>query len=209
MSKRRKAWVGRRVPNDDDASLMNSFSELDIDRDTFKSEGPPVLNMAAKSARKDKTMKSIIRKDEAAVSPVIATILMVAITVVLAAVLYVMVSGLLTPTGTGPKTIGVVPGRSTDGTNWTLTFANVPTGLTTAGTKLTIISGSGSTTLGSKAFSALTWATDKVVYIQASAGSAVGVGDRLLISTTTYGPSGYSYQLSDGTSILAQGSLQG
>ncbi len=36
-------------------------------------------------------MKSIIRKDEAAVSPVIATILMVAITVVLAAVLYVMV----------------------------------------------------------------------------------------------------------------------
>src|SRR6267143_2877329 len=156
-----------------------------------------------------KTMKTIIRKDEEAVSPVIATILMVAITVVLAAVLYVMVSGLLTPTGTGPKTIGVVPGRSTDGTNWTLTFANVPTGLTTAGTKLTIIIGSGSTTLGSKAFSALTWATDKVVYIQASAGSAVGVGDRLLISTTTYGPSGYSYQLSDGTSILAQGSLQG
>jgi len=44
-------------------------------------------------------MKSVIRKDEAAVSPVIATILMVAITVVLAAVLYVMVSGLLTPVG--------------------------------------------------------------------------------------------------------------
>jgi len=46
-------------------------------------------------------MKSvrIIRKDEAAVSPVIATILMVAITVVLAAVLYVMVSGLITPVG--------------------------------------------------------------------------------------------------------------
>ena len=45
-------------------------------------------------------MKAIIRKDEQAVSPVIATILMVAITVVLAAVLYVMVSGLLT--GPGP-----------------------------------------------------------------------------------------------------------
>jgi flagellin-like protein len=41
-------------------------------------------------------MKSVIHKDEAAVSPVIATILMVAITVVLAAVLYVMVSGLIT-----------------------------------------------------------------------------------------------------------------
>ncbi|MCJ2532119.1 MAG: type IV pilin, partial [Candidatus Thermoplasmatota archaeon] len=36
-----------------------------------------------------------IRKDRKAVSPVIATILMVAITVVLAAVLYVMVSGLV------------------------------------------------------------------------------------------------------------------
>src|SRR5438105_10837048 len=44
-------------------------------------------------------MKSVIREDEAAVSPVIATILMVAITVVLAAVLYVMVSGLITPVG--------------------------------------------------------------------------------------------------------------
>ena len=44
-------------------------------------------------------MKNVIREDEAAVSPVIATILMVAITVVLAAVLYVMVSGLITPVG--------------------------------------------------------------------------------------------------------------
>ncbi len=43
----------------------------------------------------------LIRKDENAVSPVIATILMVAITVVLAAVLYVMVSGLI---GGGPST---------------------------------------------------------------------------------------------------------
>src|SRR5437867_11385381 len=41
----------------------------------------------------------LIRKDESAVSPVIATILMVAITVVLAALLYLMVSGLLTGPG--------------------------------------------------------------------------------------------------------------
>jgi len=40
-----------------------------------------------------------LRRDRSAVSPVIATILMVAITVVLAAVLYVMVSGLLPPIG--------------------------------------------------------------------------------------------------------------
>src|SRR5207253_11182612 len=71
---------------------MKSFSELNINHDTFKNEKPPVQRLAAKAARKDYTMKSVIREDEAAVSPVIATILMVAITVVLAAVLYVMVS---------------------------------------------------------------------------------------------------------------------
>ncbi len=48
-------------------------------------------------------MRAIIRKDELAVSPVIATILMVAITVVLAAVLYVMVSGLIGGTSTTSK----------------------------------------------------------------------------------------------------------
>jgi len=41
-------------------------------------------------------MKTIMKNDETAVSPVIVTILVVAITVVLAAVLYVMVSGLIT-----------------------------------------------------------------------------------------------------------------
>lgn len=47
-------------------------------------------------------MKKAWRKNEAAVSPVIATILMVAITVVLAAVLYVMVMGMTGPTEKGP-----------------------------------------------------------------------------------------------------------
>ncbi len=47
----------------------------------------------------------IIRKDEKAVSPVIATILMVAITVVLAAVLYVMVTGLIGGGSSQPPTI--------------------------------------------------------------------------------------------------------
>src|SRR5438445_3608655 len=81
-------------------ALMNSFSTSNINHDTFKSVGSPVPRWRRKP-QEDRTMKSIIRKDEAAVSPVIATILMVAITVVLAAVLYVMVSGLLTPTGDG------------------------------------------------------------------------------------------------------------
>ena len=57
----------------------------------------------------------IIRKDEKAVSPVIATILMVAITVVLAAVLYVMVTGLLA--GPGPTRPAVTFSSATPITN--------------------------------------------------------------------------------------------
>src|SRR3989441_1989960 len=113
-------------------------------------------------------MKSIIRKDEAAVSPVIATILMVAITVVLAAVLYVMVSGLLTPTGQGPRVMGVNIGRSGDGTNWTLLITSTPSGLTTAAVKLQITTSGGLTSLNPTAFSALTsgaWNTNKAQFV--------------------------------------------
>ncbi len=61
-------------------------------------------------------MKAIIRKDDQAVSPVIATILMVAITVVLAAVLYVMVSGLIGGTTTTAKpTVSLTYSRLTNG----------------------------------------------------------------------------------------------
>ena len=149
-------------------------------------------------------MKSIIRKDEAAVSPVIATILMVAITVVLAAVLYVMVSGLLTPTGQGPRVMGVNIGRSGDGTNWTLLITTTPTGLTTSATKLTITTGGGANTVVNNiAFSSLTsanWNANKAQFI-GSGGSTVIVGDRLLISTASY-PPGYQVLIADSQGIL-------
>jgi flagellin-like protein len=66
-------------------------------------------------------MHTIIRKDERAVSPVIATILMVAITVVLAAVLYVMVSGLIT--GPGAQKPLVTFGSVTKVNTMTWTFS--------------------------------------------------------------------------------------
>src|SRR5205807_402478 len=111
--------------------------------------------MAAKAASKDYTMNRIIRKDEAAVSPVIATILMVAITVVLAAVLYVMVSGLLVGPGGGPQTIGV--NRQDTSTNWVLQISTVPAphALTTTtflmrwSSNSTIVTPPGSATLNS------------------------------------------------------------
>src|SRR5207245_5861144 len=123
---------------------IRSFSTSNINHDTFKSVGSPVPRWRRKP-QEDRTMKSIIRKDEAAVSPVIATLLIVAITVVLAAVLYVMISGLLTPTGHGPRVMVVNIGRSGDGTNWTLLITTTPRSLTTPDVSLTLATGRGVT----------------------------------------------------------------
>jgi archaeal type IV pilus assembly protein PilA len=61
-------------------------------------------------------MKKVWKKNEVAVSPVIATILMVAITVVLAAVLYVMVMGMTDPTVKGPTGVLGDPNVSVNAT---------------------------------------------------------------------------------------------
>ncbi len=74
-------------------------------------------------------MKTIIRKDEEAVSPVIATILMVAITVVLAAVLYVMVSGLIGGPSTSKPTVAfATPAPSGIGEQISVASASIATG---------------------------------------------------------------------------------
>jgi len=69
-------------------------------------------------------MKSIIRKDEQAVSPVIATILMVAITVVLAAVLYVMVSGLISGPSTQKPFVTFSTTTKVNALTWTFAIAS-------------------------------------------------------------------------------------
>jgi len=74
-------------------------------------------------------MKSVrrMKKDEG-VSPVIATILMVAITVVLAAVLYVVVSSMMTGS-TVTKNIAVTCTKITGTSNYKCTIANADTGV--------------------------------------------------------------------------------
>ena len=70
------------------------------------------------------------------VSPIIATILLVAITVVLAAVLYVLVSGLTKGGSSTPYSLGITAisgGASGSGANWFDSLALSPTsGLTTS-----------------------------------------------------------------------------
>jgi len=71
-------------------------------------------------------MKKIwtMKKETEAVSPVIATILMVAITVVLAAVLYVMVLGIGGGGNVAPA-IGLSASVSGDGTKWIVSVISV------------------------------------------------------------------------------------
>ncbi len=77
-------------------------------------------------------MKKYVRKKEEGVSPVIATILMVAITVVLAATLYLMLpkSG---PGSSNPN-VGLAPQISADGTTVTVTVSSVSGGTVPLGT---------------------------------------------------------------------------
>ena len=69
-------------------------------------------------------MKATIQTDEQAVSPVIATILMVAITVVLAAVLYVMVSGLITGPGASKPLVTFSGINKVNAVTWSFTVAS-------------------------------------------------------------------------------------
>jgi len=68
------------------------------------------------------------RKNESAVSPVIATILMVAITVVLAGVLVVYLQTINVDSGVKPETIGVRLERTDEG-NWTMRIVQGETAL--------------------------------------------------------------------------------
>jgi len=153
-------------------------------------------------------MKNIIRKDETAVSPVIATILMVAITVVLAAVLYVMVSGLITGPGGTPQSMGVSVTPSADGTNWVMLVSSTPTGKLYTSTTLAVFKADGSSNLTATALGSLSAATNgcSVSKVSSSA-TSVQVGDRILCKTSWY-VSGTTYQISDGTTLLATGRLQ-
>ena len=100
---------------------------------------------------------SAARKNKRGVSPIIATILLVAITVVIAAVLYVLVSGYLKGTGTAPLSVNLqnpangkctkanTPVTGCSGTNAYIVFSSVSAskGVTTSELGFKIIAPSG------------------------------------------------------------------
>ena len=91
-------------------------------------------------------MKTVFaRKNKSAVSPVIGTILMVAITVVLAAVLYVMVAG-LGPGNTPQNATMVMQGGSWSGGTFTFSVTSAPTNVLHGGTFKVLYSSAAITT---------------------------------------------------------------
>jgi archaeal type IV pilus assembly protein PilA len=100
------------------------------------------MNVLGESARRWRTSR------KRGVSPIIATILLVAITVVLAAVLYVLVSGLTKSGASTPYTLGMqsTGGATGSGNAYYDPLALVPTsGLTTSMVGLSISAAGGST----------------------------------------------------------------
>ncbi len=153
-------------------------------------------------------MTPILRKDRRGVSPVIATILLVAITVVLAAVLYIMVSGLFNPHNTTAQVLGVEVGKTGSGNQWILTFTSVPISVTQNETTLTLLNASGAAVLPAKSLYQLETSFGGVQYVPASYGPAtLAVGDKVLLSVTSY-PLGTQFSFVGSGTVLASGTLQ-
>ncbi len=151
--------------------------------------------------------KGAIRWDRAGVSPVIATILMVAITVVLAAVLYVMVSGLVTGPGTTPQPIGYRVSKTGDGSNWAIEFIDVPAAKANSTVSIIVRNSDGSIAFSKQSLDNLLTVSSGVQYVPSTTGASIQPGDSILLATATYSP-GATFQLLDDDGVLATGTLQ-
>lgn len=136
---------------------------------------------------------------------IVIVVLVLIIPTVLGAILYVMVSGLISGPGSTPKIIAITISRSTDQTNWTLLITSASGGFTTAGTFLTVRSSGGMIVLSAKAFNALTGGSDRAIY-QSDGDSLVETGESILLSVTTY-PQNYRVEITDATQVLFAGIL--
>jgi flagellin-like protein len=131
------------------------------------------------------------RRNNEAVSPVIATILMVAITVVLAAVLYVMVLGINTGVG---QNIVISFTKSSTSTNWTLDTISVSgtTQLAKADCNILVKKADGTTGMAQVVLSTMTSGTyySGVRWLESGATTTaqaqVNAGDSITLDRTIY-----------------------
>ena len=139
------------------------------------------------------------RKNDKAVSPVIATILMVAITVVLAGVLVVYLQTLPQGGGGAENPVGLSVAKS--GSDWLISVSSGG-GQNTADVTLQVTSiSTGASVLNVKVASIL---SANGTYNDNNADGKINSGDTLLLKTTAGGPvAGMRVQLLKGESVIA------
>ena len=146
---------------------------------------------------------------------VVVVIIVVLVVVVLPAVLYVLVSSVISYSPPVPRVLGVTVSPSSDGSTWILTFTNVPAGLTQNSTTLTMISPGGGTLLSATTLFRLEGTgvsgVRYIPYLTGPSSTLCAPGDRILAamgSGTGQYPPGSQAELVSGTNLLYVGTLQ-
>lgn len=153
---------------------------------------------------------------------VLVVVIVVIAVVVLAASMYFVIFMALTPTlppSGSPRALGVSVTRSADGTNWTLAFISVPTGMSPATTYVTLFAPSGATLLPATPLSdmngmmTMTGTSDRLyMQYQGNMMGTVVAGDVMRIATSFAGTgastAGCQIQISVTGAILYIGTLQ-
>jgi flagellin-like protein len=153
-------------------------------------------------------MKKIwaMRKETDGVSPVIATILMVAITVVLAAVLYVMVLGIGGP-GTTVPAVGTTKGSTATTITWTITAIGSGASILKADVFVQLKNINLATfNISTVALPTLvTTPTAGFTYSSAAGGNYLSVGDIFSVTRAVTGAAGPSYPTGSTLTLVTAG----
>src|SRR2546427_9005744 len=114
---------------------------------------------------------------------------------------------LITGPGGTPQAMGVSVQPSSDGSNGIVTVLSTPTGKLYASTTLAIFHGDGTSNMSATAFASLGAANGCSLSKVSTTATAIQVGDRVLCKRSWY-VSGSQYQISDGTTLLANAKLK-
>jgi len=134
-----------------------------------------------------------------AVTPIVAVLLMLAITVVLASVMYVTISQMMPSSPQTPQPLGVIVQKT--GTNWTVVIASVSTGTSTQFIYMQIADPNG---LPIDQYKPL---TNYSGFYDSDPAGTLSAGDRVLLPIANY-PDGCLITIKDDQKMLYQGVLR-
>jgi flagellin-like protein len=137
--------------------------------------------------------------DERAVSPIIAVILMVSITVILAAVAYVMFVGMI-PSAEEAKRVGIYVKSTGDGQNWSVEIITAPSGLHMNDVYITTKGLDGLSIIDHVRMSEFNGTED------INPAGTLNVGDSIILSKSTHPPN-CKVQLMTSSIILSEATL--